>query len=83
MRAVQIGVERDDTHPAAGSLVERRTALGARRARRTKGLGRLDIDGMMRQQHVGAGFQGALHVGLGSVECAGHAADLVVGVADG
>ena len=83
MRAVQIGMERNNAHPAAGRLVERRAALGTHRTGRAKRLGRLDVDGMMREQHVSTGLQGEVHVGPGGVECAGHAADLVIGVAYG
>lgn len=83
MRAVQVGVERDNAHPTTGRLVERRAALGARRAVWTKCLGCLDVDGMMREQYVGAGLESAVHVGFGRVECTGHAADLVIGVAYG
>ena len=49
VRAVQVGVKRDDAHAATSCLVQRSTALGACGIGRTKGLGRLDIDGMMRQ----------------------------------
>ena len=48
VRAVQVGVKRDDAHAATSCLVQRRAALGTCGIRRTKGLRRLDIDGMMR-----------------------------------
>ena len=38
---------------------------------------------MMREQHIGSGFQGTLHVVPGGVERTGHATDLVIGVANG
>ena len=80
VRAVQVGVERDDAHAATSRLVQRSAALGMRGIGRTKGLGRLDIDGMMRQQHVSAGLESAAHVGLGRVERAGNTADLGSGI---
>ena len=80
VRAVQVGVKRDDAHAATSRLVQCGAALGTRRIGWTKGLGRLDIDGMMRQQHVGAGLLGTVHVGLGRIERAGNTADLGSGI---
>ena len=76
-------VKRDDAHAATSCLVQRSTALGACGIGRTKGLGRLDIDGMMRQQHVGASLESTVHVGLGRVECAGNTGDLYSGIPHG
>ena len=83
VRAVQIGVQRDDAHAAKGCLVQCRAALRTRGIGRTKGLGSLDVDGMMRQQHVGPGLNSAVHVGLGRIECAGNAGYLGGGVSYG
>ena len=80
VRAVQVGVKRDDAHAATSRLVQCSAALGTHGIGRTKGLGRLDIDGMMRQQHVGAGLESAVHVGFGCVECTGNTADLGSGI---
>lgn len=80
VRAVQVGVKRDDAHAATSCLVQRSAALGTRYIRRAKRLGRLDVDGMMRQQHVGAGLESAVHVGYGRVECAGNTGDLSIGI---
>ena len=80
VRAVQVGVKRDDAHAATSRFVQRSAALGTCGIGRTKGLGRLDIDGMMRQQHVGARLESAVHVGLGRVECAGNTGDLCSGI---
>ena len=80
VRAVQVGVKRDDAHAATSRLVQCSAALGTRGVGRTKGLGRLDVDRMMRQQHVGIGLLGAVHVGLGRVECAGNTGDLGSGI---
>lgn len=80
VRAVQIGVKRDNAHAATSCLVQRSATLWARGIGRTKGLGRLDIDRMMRQQHVGAGLESAVNVGFGCVECTGNAGDLCSGI---
>ena len=80
VRAVQVGVKRDDAHAATSRLVQRGAALWTRGIGRAKGFGRLDIDGMMRQQDVGAGLESAVHVGLGRVECAGNTGDLCSGI---
>ena len=38
---------------------------------------------MMRQQHVGTGLKGAVHVGFGCIERAGNAADFGFRVSNG
>ena len=45
VRAVQVGMKRDDAYAATSRLVQCSAALGTRGVGRTKGLGRLDIDG--------------------------------------
>lgn len=70
-------------HAATGRLIECRAALGASGIRWTKRLGRLDIDRMMRQQHVDTGLESTVHIGFGRIECAGHAGNLGGRVAHG
>lgn len=83
VRAVKVGVERYDAHAATGRLIKRRTALGASGIRWTKHVGRLDIDRMMRQQHVCTGFLRAANISFGRIECAGNTGDLGSGISHG